>query len=128
MRIRSSAPHLFVSDVIRSVDWFVDVLGFDRPTLWGDPPEFAMPKRDGFIVMLQQCPEVAVAPHGAADCWDAYFWIEDVDDYCAELRDRGAEIAEGPVDRPHYGMRELTVRSPDGHLLVFAEDIGEGAV
>ncbi|MEE4301658.1 MAG: VOC family protein [Pseudomonadales bacterium] len=128
MQIRSSAPHLFVSDVPRTVDWFVDVLGFERPTLWGEPPEFAMPQRDGFIVMVQQCPGVPVAPHGDAECWDAYFWVKGLDPWVEEIRARGADIAEGPVDRPDYGMRELTVRSPDGHLLVFAEDIGEGAV
>ena len=125
MRIISSAPHLLVSDVPRTVDWFVDVLGFKRPKLWGDPPEFAMPKRDGFIVMVQYCADVAPKPHGVDQYTDAYFWVQDLAPWVEEIRARGAEITEGPVDRPAYDMRELIVRSPDGHLLVFAEDIGE---
>ena len=123
MRIRSTAPHLLVSDLQRSVDWFVNVLGFKRPTLWGEPPEFAMPKRDGFIVMLEQRAGVAPRPHGALGCTDAYFWIEGVDDFASELSQAGADVVEQPVDRPHYGMREFSVRDPDGHLLVFGEDI-----
>ena len=124
MRIRSSAPHLLVSDLSRTVDWFVDVLGFKRPKLWGDPSGFAMPKRDGFIVMLEQRSGVEPRPHGDVGCTDAYFWIEGVDEYAAALRDAGADIVEEPVDRPDYAMREMTVRDPDGHRLVFAEDLG----
>lgn len=124
MRIRSSAPHLLVSDLPRSVDWFVDVLGFERPPLWGDPPGFAMPKKDGFIVMLEQRSGAEPRPHGAVNCWDAYFWIEGVDAFAASLSEMGADIAELPIDRPEYGMREFSVRDPDGHLLVFGEDLG----
>ena len=31
----------------------------------------------------------------------------------------------GPIDRHHYGMREIGIRDPDGHFLVFAEDMDE---
>lgn len=124
MHIRSSAPHLIVKDLQRSVEFFVEVLGFERPALWGEPPEFAMPQRDGFIVMLELARDSASRAHGDVGSWDAYFWIDGVDDYADALRSHGAEIVEGPVDRPEYGMRELTVRDPDGHWLVFAEDTG----
>jgi len=123
MRVRSSAPHVLVSDLRRSVDWFVDVLGFERPELWGDPPGFAMPERDGFIVMLEQRAGVEPRPHGAVNAWDAHFWSEGVDAFAAELIAVGADVVEMPVDRPEYWMRELFVRDPDGHLLVFGQDI-----
>lgn len=124
MRVRSSAPHLLVSDVEKSLDWFVDVLGFERADIWGAPPNFTMPRRDGFIVMLEQAPQGAVLCHGGVRRWDAYFWVVGVDAFAEEVRARGGEIVHGPEDQEAYGMREITVRSPDGHWLVFAEDIG----
>ena len=62
MKIQSSAPHFFVRDIHVSVRYYVDVLGFDEPDLWGKPPVFAMPSRDGFIVMLNQADGIDPAP------------------------------------------------------------------
>ena len=52
MKIIASAPHFFVTDLMKSLDFYVDVLDFEKPRLWGEPPNFAMPRKDGYIVML----------------------------------------------------------------------------
>ena len=52
--LTGSAPYFVVSDLAASLDYYCGVLGFDRPHLWGEPPTFAMPSRDGFIFMLKQ--------------------------------------------------------------------------
>ena len=52
MKVIGSAPYLRVSNFMDSLNFYVDVLGFDRPPLWGDPPSFAMPSKDGFVIML----------------------------------------------------------------------------
>ena len=52
MKIIASAPHFFVTDLMKSLDFYVDVLDFEKPRLWGEPPDFAMPWKDGCIVML----------------------------------------------------------------------------
>ena len=51
MKVKSTAPHFFVSDINKSVRFYVDVLGFDEPKIWGNPPCFAMPSHDGFSQM-----------------------------------------------------------------------------
>ena len=122
MKVLASAPHFFVRDLSRAVRFYVDVLGFDEPELWGDPPEFAMPARDGFMVMLAQADPDWVTPYGRRNCWDAYFWIKGVDAFYQAIRDR-AEVVHGPEDRDLYGMREIGIKDPDGHFLVFAEDL-----
>lgn len=123
MKLLSSAPHFFVSDLMKSVRYYVDVLGFDEPRLWGDPPAFAMPARDGFIVMLNQSHHDEPTPNGRFDHWDAYFWCQGVDAYHEQLVEKGADIVHGPEVRELYGMKEVGVRDPDGYMLVFAEDI-----
>jgi lactoylglutathione lyase len=41
--------------------------------------------------------------------------VDDVDAMCAELRRRGVELLNGPMDRP-WGIRTATFRDPAGHI------------
>ena len=120
-KINASCPHFLVKDLNTALDYYVNVLGFERPPLWGEPPSFAMPNRDGFMVMLNQSDEPP-KPNGNG-FWDAYFWCDDVDSLHSEFAGRGALIEQGPVDRQLYGMREIEVRDIDGHVLAFASDV-----
>ena len=124
MKIKSSAPHFFVKDIHRSVRFYVDVLGFDEPKIWGDPACFAMPARDGCVVMLNQEKEEYVKPNGAFEGWDAYFWCDDIDGFWTAIEDK-VDVVHGPEDRDSYGMREIGIRDPDGYMLVFAHDLEE---
>lgn len=126
MKIVASSPHFFVKDLLRSVRFYVDVLGFDEPPLWGDPPTFAMPQKDGFIVMLNQDKSREIRPNGAdGRSWDAYFWCDEVDSFFELIKNR-ADVIHGPRDEPSYGMREIGIRDPDGYFLVFAADMQNG--
>jgi predicted enzyme related to lactoylglutathione lyase len=49
-------------------------------------------------------------------------WVRDVDAYHREIQERGADVLEGPTDRP-YRIRELRVRDPNGVEIVFGQDI-----
>jgi predicted enzyme related to lactoylglutathione lyase len=124
-KINASCPHFVVEDLGRALDYYVDVLGFTRPPLWGEPPRFAMPNRDGFVVMLNQVDQPPT-PCGQG-LWDAYLWCEDVDVLHDEFSKSGAQILSPPTDRPLYGMREMEVGDPDGHVLAFGSDIPKGS-
>jgi uncharacterized glyoxalase superfamily protein PhnB len=92
--------------------------------MWGEPPTFCMPQRDGLCVMLNQIgPDDSIRTNASYDgrC-DAYFWVRDADVLYAEYRASGAEIVCEPDDEA-YGMREFQVLDPDGHLLIFGHDI-----
>lgn len=123
-KIIGSSPLFFVRNLAASVDHYHEVLGFTRPTLWGDPPNFAIPQRDGFSVMLSETEGVEIAPNGRLDQWDAYFWCTGLDALYHELEANGANVVYAPVDRPLYGMREFAVKDIDGYMLAFAEDSG----
>jgi uncharacterized glyoxalase superfamily protein PhnB len=41
--------------------------------------------------------------------------VEDVDAVCDDLRRRGVELLNGPIDRP-WGIRTASFRDPGGHI------------
>ena len=41
--------------------------------------------------------------------------VDDVDAMCDELRARGVELLNGPMDRP-WGIRTASFRDPGGHI------------
>ena len=127
-QLRGLAPVLLVADVVRAVRYYDDKLGFVAPRLWGEPPTFAIARRDGLSVMLNQ---VAAGdrlyPNAGYDGrYDVYFWVGDADALFAELGARGADIVCAPTDQP-YLKREISVSDADGHLHAFGHDISAGA-
>ena len=71
------------------------------------------------LLRATEAPElVAPAPVAAADAgvrFQLTLAVEDVDAAAAELRDRGIELLNGPVDRP-WGIRTASFRDPGGHV------------
>jgi lactoylglutathione lyase len=48
--------------------------------------------------------------------------VEDVAQMCADLRARGVELLNGPMDRP-WGVRTASIRDPDGYIWEIAHKI-----
>lgn len=46
--------------------------------------------------------------------------VDDVDRVCEELKGRGVEILNGPIDRP-WGIRTASFRDPGGHIWEIAK-------
>lgn len=124
-RFVASAPYFLVRDLPAALDYYHRILGFTKPQLWGEPPTFAMPARDGFTIMLQQAAAdqniVTNAQQGGA--WDAYFWVDDVNALFASFQQAGGLIAYEPRLETDYGIKEFAVRDPDGHILAFGQDM-----
>jgi catechol 2,3-dioxygenase-like lactoylglutathione lyase family enzyme len=56
-----------------------------------------------------------VAPPGAGVRFQFTLGVDDVDRMCDELTSRGAELLNGPMDRP-WGIRTASFRDPGGHI------------
>jgi hypothetical protein len=56
----------------------------------------------------------------AEGAYDAYIRIVGVDQLASELRERGADIVDGPVDRA-YEQRELVIRDCNAMIIAFGE-------
>ena len=117
------APQFVVPDVVKSAEYYRDKLGFEILSYFLDPPVFAIVRRDGAEihfgksdkgeVNLNECVRKGLGT-------DAYIFISDVISLHEELISRGANVVEGPIERP-YARIELTVRDEDGYQIVFGE-------
>ena len=45
------------------------------------------------------------------------FEVDDVDATCLQLKEKGIQLAAGPIDRPDWGIRTAHFRDPGGNLI-----------
>ncbi len=123
------APVLLVRDVLTSARYYQEALGFDPVGFWGDPPRFSIVQRDGCSLMLNQVgPDDQFRPNSDYDGrFDVYCTVRDADAVFADVKARGADIVCEPSDEV-FGMREFSVRDPDGRLVAFGQDLSARAV
>ena len=118
-----SAPTLPVRNVLKSLDFYCDMLGFETGGVWGEPPCFAIVGRGTITLFLDQVPDDMPVPNNHG--WAAYLYVTDVDGLAAEFSAKGVDITRGPEDAP-YGCREIDILDPDGHLIGFGQDLNPG--
>ena len=125
----SVVPQFTVPDIVCTVEYYRDVLGFEVAGYWDGEqvtptpvhPVFAIVKRDQVRVYFNQGDGTGPRTGRADGAYDVYFHVVDVDALASELQSRGAEILDGPDDRS-YGQRELVIRDCNGLILTFGED------
>lgn len=130
IRFSSVAPQFSVPDVVGTVAYYRDVLGFTVCGYWdgsrvvNEPgtrlPLFAIVQRDSVRVFFSLSP-VPTSTRASDGAYDAYFSVQGVDALAADLAETGADVLEGPVVRT-YGAKELVVRDCNGLVLSFGEE------
>ena len=122
-RLAAWAYVLAVPDIARSAAYYRDVLGF--MTKWDEAPDWRLVQRGDVRIMLGQCPDDIPASQIGSHNWFGYVDVDDVDALHAEIAAKGAVIKQAPIDR-NYGMREMVVETPDGHRLMFGQELKRG--
>ena len=120
----AGVPQFSVADVLSTVHYYRDRLGFEIGTLVDDPPEWGAVGRGDVELFFNQLP-VGASSHPrirTPGAYDAYFRVSGIDRLAAEFRERGAVIREGPTDRI-YEMREVVIEDLNGLVLAFGEPI-----
>ncbi|MGE5837799.1 MAG: glyoxalase superfamily protein [Acidobacteriota bacterium] len=115
-RFECANPILNVSDMTRSLRYYVDVLGFTNAEWGGD--DFTCVSRDEASIYLSS------GDQGQPGTW-VWVGVEDVEALFEEYRARGATILHPPQNFPW--AREMKVGDPDGHVLRFGSDPKDGA-
>jgi predicted enzyme related to lactoylglutathione lyase len=119
------APQLFVDDVVRTAEYYRDVLGFRFEGYFGKPPVFVILDRDGARLLCKQAPpEKRPQPSNSSvpgGFTDVYFYVDDVDALAEEFRAKGAQITREPSLQRDYDGRELHVRDCNGRVLCFGQ-------
>ena len=118
-RIHRCSPVFAVLDPPKLADYYVKTFGFD---VVGDPiPEYAIVSREGYEIHFHLAAGQPSGNQGDEDYrGGAYFVVEDPDALHEELSGRGATVHCPLEDRP-YGMRDFSVRDPEGYLLCFGK-------
>ena len=118
---------LFVDDITKAKSFYSDV--FQPKVIYEDAVSCVL-KFDGAMVNLLQASEAStlVEPAGVAPAASGArmlltIRVDNVDAVCAELRDRGVALLNGPIDRP-WGRRTAAFADPSGHVWEVAQVLG----
>ncbi len=116
-------PILFVERIEPCLSMWTERLGFEKTV---EVPEddhlgFVILQKDNAEVMLQtlQALEKDFGMKSQLGCGSSTLFIEVADFNDIRRRVEGAEVVV-PERVTFYGMREIAIKAPGGHLLVFA--------
>ena len=107
------APVLAVPDVPATAAFYRKTLGF-RSDPGTDTPEYAVVWRDNAAVHLAKGEH---APMGVR----LFFWVKDVNALYDEVVRQGAAI-DVPIGTRSYGIRDFSIRDPNGVVVVLGQD------
>ena len=114
-----AAITLFVEDLDAATRFYREV--FQLPVDFEDDSSTVF-KFGGTLVNLLKTSEApgliepaAVAAPAAGSRFQFTLAVDDVDAKCEELKLRGVELLNGPMDRP-WGIRTASFRDPSGHI------------
>lgn len=117
--VKATQHVLAVNDLRLSERYFLDVLGF---TLRFHSEGWSFLSLGSFHVMLGHCPEQPAARDTGEHAYFAYVNCTGVDDLYRTYQQRGAEIFQ-PLSDKSWDMREFGVTTPEGHRIMFGEDL-----
>jgi catechol 2,3-dioxygenase-like lactoylglutathione lyase family enzyme len=85
---------------------------------------WAFLSRGACQLRLGHCPDAIPMSKFPDHSWFAYLHVSDAAGFYRECCERGVEIWHSLADKP-WGMREFAIVSPDGHRIVFGEQLSE---
>ena len=110
---------LAVKDLRTSVAFYRENLGF---TINFEFEGWCFLSRDGIQLMLGHCPDEVPATKINDHSYFAYIEVQGIDELHDEFLARG--LTSLPVsESKSWGMREFMVTTPDGHRIMFGQDL-----
>jgi catechol 2,3-dioxygenase-like lactoylglutathione lyase family enzyme len=115
-------PCFLVADMRRSLDFYVETLGFTQTGYYpieSEPIRTEVRRDEVAIVLFTE----AVRVHDREPTFTGglYLFPHDLQGVAAELNGRVPFI--WGLEESEYGYREFAIRDPDGYTLVFAEPV-----
>jgi len=112
----SAVPVIATADVLATVRYFEQTLGFKQQWLWGDPPIYAGVRAGSALLYITHDPVLASTIKERRLSPDIFLWVNDIDAVYSQHLAANAEITEELTTRP-WGVRQYVVRDPNGYLL-----------
>jgi predicted enzyme related to lactoylglutathione lyase len=123
VEFKKLATQFVVEDVVATAEYYRDVLGFEILGYFADPPVYAMVSRGGVEMHFgkaEERPADVTSTQLRHVGFDAYIWVDDIQELFEELTASGAKIIEGPVRRI-YESTEVEVADCNGFKIVFGD-------
>lgn len=118
-KITGSRFVLAVKQVAKSAEYYEKQLGFK--TLWsGEGWHFL--GRERFVVMLGECRDATSAFETGDHSYFAYIDVENIDELYREYSSKEVDVMSEIADKS-WGQREFSIRTIDGHRIMFGEEI-----
>ena len=109
MQYQRVIPILYCTNVATTVDYYKEVFGFDGSWLWGHPPDFGGISCQGVEIFFCE------KNQGQPGTWLSLF-VSEVDELHERILKHNGKVLLPPTDR-EWGVREMLVEAPDGHML-----------
>ena len=123
-----STVTLFVDDLVMTKRFYVETFGVPLIYEDDDSAVFSFGATQVNLLDTHAAGElIEPAPVGAAGTDSRMamtITVDDVDGVAEQLRARGVELLNGPMDRP-WGVRTAAFRDPAGHVWEIAKPIEE---
>ena len=116
MEVLSSRVLLQPTDFERSLRFYSKILGLHVYREWGS----GAGRGEVFFLGGGFLELSGASPMPTSQNIGLWLQVRDVDVVGRELEEAGAEIAEGPANKP-WSLREMTIRDPDGLRIVIVE-------
>ena len=122
VQFKRLATLFVVDDVVKTAEYYCDVLGFELLGYFADPPVYAMVSRGAAEMHFGTADGGAQGPNRDTRKlgFDAYIWVDDIQGLYEEMTAAGANITEGPVKRI-YESTEVTIEDCNGFAIVFGD-------
>jgi uncharacterized glyoxalase superfamily protein PhnB len=118
-------PVFLVDDVVMTVEFYRDAMGFDVDFVYGEPPIYASVSRNDAIFNFTKSEPAgrrnSVASAGTGNGVDAYVVVSDIDDVYEELKGHGVSIV-AEIESHDYGMREFQIEDCNRYRIAIAEE------
>ena len=118
-KVKNTRHVLAVKDIEASEKYFVEKLGFK--VQFRDDGWVFMSLQD-FHVMMGHCADDMSAEETNNHSYFAYVECEGIDEVFEAYKARGVTFTHEVTDKP-WGMREFGVRTPEGHRIMYGQDM-----
>jgi catechol 2,3-dioxygenase-like lactoylglutathione lyase family enzyme len=109
---------LAVKNLSTSVEFYKAKLGF-KTIFDGDGWHFL--SRDAMTVMLGECPDDVAASETGCHSYFAYADVNAIEEIYKEYMSKGIVLSK--IEDKPWGQREFSVKTIDGHRIMFGEEL-----
>jgi len=124
MKVPLAVPVIATVDVLETVRYFEEVIGFRQQWTWGAPPVYAGLQSGEAWIYVNHDPDLAAAIGERGLAPEIFLWVEEIDAVYERHRSNGAEVIDELNERP-WGVRQYVILEPNGYRLKIAEPVKE---